>query len=270
MPVRLIALDLDDTLLTPELRIHPANLDAVRRALDSGVDVMLASGRTVESMMPYAVELGMRGRGLPMICANGSEVRDVDSGELTRRLTLTADACSAAIEALAGYGLPVQAYDDGGIVVTERNRWTDRDRELTGLPIRVVGSSSEIAGAPRSKLISAGEPDRIAEISPVLKRRLAGIAEVVVSKPYFIEVLPAGADKGEALAWVAGARGTPRESVMAVGDAGNDVGMVSWAGVGCAPADARPEVLAVALHVSPLPHDSGAVADLIDRLVLRR
>ena len=83
-----------------------------------------------------------------------------------------------------------------------------------------------------------------------------------------VELRTPGADKGSALAWVAETRGVPRADVMAIGDSGNDVGMVSWAGVGCAPADAKPDVLAVARHVSALPHDSGAVADLLERLAL--
>lgn len=268
MPIQLIALDLDDTLLTPDLLIHPANLAAVRKALAAGIQVMLASGRTVESMMPYAEELGMKGRGLPMICANGAEVRDVDTGAVVRRLTLSPEACRTAIEALSGYGLPVQAYDDEGIIVTEHNHWTDRDRQLTGLPIRLASGPEDIASQPRTKLLSAGTPERVAELAPVLRKRFAGLAEVVISKPYFIEILPPGADKGEALAWVAETRGIPRESVMSVGDAGNDLGMVTWAGAGCAPSDARPDVLAAARHVSVLPHDAGAVAELIERYAL--
>lgn len=267
MPVRLIALDLDDTLLTPDLAIHPRNRNAVARVLDAGIAVILASGRTIESMLPYAVELGMRGRGLPMICANGSEVRDVDSGAIVRRVTIPRDVCLIAIEVLAGHGLPVQAYEDGAILVTEHNRWAERDRELTGLPIRLAARSADIAREPRSKLLSAGTPERVAELVPLLRERLAGLAEVVISKPYFIEILPAGAGKGDALAWVAASRGVAREDVMAVGDAGNDLGMISWAGYGCAPADAIPEILAIARFRSSLPHDEGAVAELIERLI---
>ncbi|MBU0927312.1 MAG: Cof-type HAD-IIB family hydrolase [Spirochaetes bacterium] len=270
MPVQLIAIDLDDTLLTPELRIHPANAEAVREALDAGIAVMLASGRTVESMMPFAEELGMKGRGLQMICANGSEVRDVDTGAVVRRLTLSREACLTAIEVLSGYGLPVQAYDERGIVVSERNAWTDRDCQITGLVARVASGPEEIAAEPRSKLLSAGAPELIAGLAPVLRARFAGMAEIVVSKPYFIEILPAGADKGEALAWVADTRGIAREDVMAIGDSGNDLGMVSWAGIGCAPSDARPDVIAAARHASTLPHHEGAVAELIDRFALRR
>jgi hypothetical protein len=136
------------------------------------------------------------------------------------------------------------------------------------LPIRLAQGPGDIAREPRSKLLSAGTPEQVAGIVQALRERFAGLAEIVVSKPYFIEILPAGADKGEALSWVADIRGVPRSDVMAIGDAGNDVGMLRWAGVGCAPADARPEAIAAARHVSPLPHDAEAVADLIDRLAL--
>lgn len=268
MPVRLVALDLDDTLLSPDLTISDRNAAAVRATLDAGVYAILASGRTIESMLPYAERLGMRGRGLPMICANGSEVRDIDSGTVERRVTIPSDVCLIAIEALAEHGLPVQTYEDGAILVTESNRWAERDRELTGLPIRLVPSIHDIASEPRSKLLSAGTPERVAETVPLLRERLAGLAEVVVSKPYFLEILPAGSGKGDALAWVAQSLGIARDDVMAVGDAGNDLGMVSWAGYGCAPADAIPEILAAARYRSPLPHDKGAVAELLERLVL--
>lgn len=270
MPVRLIALDLDDTLLSPDLSISPDNAAAVREALDAGIATILASGRTIASMRPYAASLGMLGRGLPIVCVNGAEIRDVDSSAIIRRLVLPEDACALVTEELASHGLPVQAYDDDCIVVTEPNAWTDRDSALTGLPSRVAVDRRELSERPRSKLLSAGDPARIAELAPLLRERLDGIAEIVISKPYFLEVLPAGADKGEALAWVAAARGVPREEVMAVGDAGNDVGMVSWAGLGCAPADAREEVLAIARHVSPRAHDRDAVAELIRRLALAR
>lgn len=264
MPVQLIAIDLDDTLLTPELTIHPANLLSVRHALSLGIDVILASGRTIESMAGYAQELGLRGRGLPMICVNGSEVRDVDTGTVIRRMTLSKAACLVAIRELESHGLPVQAYDDDGIIASKRNAWTDRDSELTGLAARIADTPEEIASEPRSKLLSAGTPEQVAHFAPVLRQKLAGIAEILISKPYFIEILPPGADKGEALTWVALQRGVPRAHVMAIGDSGNDVGMVSWAGFGCAPADARPEVLAVARYVSSVPHDKGAVAELVD------
>jgi len=268
MHVSLVALDLDDTLLSPDLTISQANLSAVQAVLDTGVPVVLASGRTIESMEPYARQLGMFGRGLPIICVNGAEIRSLDLGTILRHITLSPDDCAAALEVLREYGLPVQAYEEGVIIVSEKNDWTERDSMLTGLPNRKASHSSELASIPRSKLLASGDPVRIAEVLPTIKKRLAGKANVLLSKPYFMEILPMGADKEHALAWVASRLSIPQAEVMAIGDAQNDLGMIRWAGFGCAPADAIPEILGIAKYRSRFSHEQAAVADLLERLVL--
>ncbi|MFH2113798.1 MAG: Cof-type HAD-IIB family hydrolase, partial [Spirochaetota bacterium] len=270
MKPALIALDLDDTLLSPDLSISDLNADAVSRVLEEGIPVILASGRTIDSMRGYARQLGIDGRGLPMICANGAEVRDTDNEMVLRRLALTPHACRMALTVLQDLGLPAQAYEEGYIVVSEHNKWTEEDCRLTGMGIRLATGHDELAMIPRSKLIASGDPDLISRVYDEVKLRLAGIANVLVSKPCFLEILPPGADKGEALAWVASEMGVSREAVMAVGDSGNDLGMLGWAGIGCAPADARPDVRAVARHVSSRGHAESAVAELLDRFVFNR
>lgn len=267
MKPALIALDLDDTLLSPDLSISELNADAVKRVLAEGIPVILASGRTVDSMRGYARQLGIHGRGLPMICANGAEVRDTDSEAILRRLALTPHACRMALTVLQDLGLPAQAYEEGFIVVSEHNKWTQEDCRLTGLGIRLATGNDELATIPRSKLIASGEPAFISQVYAEVKSRLAGIANVLISKPCFLEILPPGADKGEALAWVANGMGIARESIMAIGDSGNDLGMLGWVGIGCTPADARSDVRAIAGHIATRGHAEGAVAELLDRFV---
>lgn len=269
MKPQLVALDLDDTLLSPDLSIAAINADAVRRALALGVKVVLASGRTIDSMRGYAQELGMRGRDLPIICANGAEVRDVDTEAILRRIALTPHACRMALSALKDLGLPAQTYEEGIILVSERNAWTDEDSRLTGLGQRLANGHEELAALPRSKLLAAAEPERISALFAEMQSRLAGIANVLISKPCFMEILPPGADKGHALAWVAERYGIARERVMAVGDSGNDIGMLSWAGIACCPADARADVRAITPHIAEKPHEEGAVAELLERFLFR-
>jgi hydroxymethylpyrimidine pyrophosphatase-like HAD family hydrolase len=84
-----------------------------------------------------------------------------------------------------------------------------------------------------------------------------------------MEILPPGADKGHALAWVAERYGIARERVMAVGDSGNDIGMLSWAGIACCPADARADVRAITPHIAEKPHEEGAVAELLERFIFQ-
>jgi Cof subfamily protein (haloacid dehalogenase superfamily) len=270
MKPALIALDLDDTLLSPDLSISDLNADAVGRVLDAGIPVILASGRTIDSMRDYARQLGITGRGLPMICANGAEVRDTDSETILRRIALTPHASRLAMAVLQDLGLPAQTYEEGIIIVSEHNQWTEEDGRLTGLDIRLAADNEELAKVPRSKLLASGDPALISAAYEKVKSRLAGIANVLVSKPCFLEILPPGADKGEALAWVAAGMGVPREAVMAMGDSGNDLGMLGWAGIACAPADARPDVRSVARFVSARGHADGAVAELLDRFVFGR
>jgi hypothetical protein len=267
MKPALVALDLDDTLLDPNLDIPPVNQAAVRRVLDDGVPVILASGRTIDSMRRYARILDMEGRNLPIICVNGAEVRDVDSDEILRRIALTPHACRIALAVLDDLGLAAQAYEDGIIIVSRMNEYSAEDRRLTGMDIRLADGTAELAALPRSKLIATGEPAYLASILEQARRRLTGIATVLISKPSFLEILPPGADKAVALAWVAERLKVPRERVMAMGDAGNDLGMISWAGFGCTPADAQPEARAIARYIATRNHDDGAVAELLDRLL---
>jgi hypothetical protein len=90
----------------------------------------------------------------------------------------------------------------------------------------------------------------------------------LTSKPYFLEVLPPGADKGSALERLTSMLGLSLARAMAIGDAMNDLGMVRAAGFGCAPANAVPEVKAAARYISLRTNEEDAVADLVERVAL--
>jgi hypothetical protein len=85
----------------------------------------------------------------------------------------------------------------------------------------------------------------------------------MTSKPYFLEILPLGADKGSALGRLAARLGIPMEAVMAIGDAMNDYSMIKAVGWGCAPANALDEIKSIARVVSSRTNEEDAVADLI-------
>lgn len=267
MNIALIALDLDDTLLSPDLSISTENAHAVREAARLGCIIVLASGRHYVSMRRYAQELGLVGLSWPMVCMNGAEVRDTDSGRVLMRTELDPGACKQVLAVLSAHGFPAQAYEDDRILVSEHNSWTEQDSRLTGAKA-VLASMEELASKSRVKFVASAQPELIQKKQNDVQAALAGIARVVVSKPYFMEILPIGADKATGLAWAASMLGIERDAVMAIGDSGNDLEMVAWAAYGCAPSDARADVLEAARFVSSLPHDKDAVAELIDRLVL--
>jgi Cof subfamily protein (haloacid dehalogenase superfamily) len=268
MNVDLIAIDLDDTLLRADLTISEADKRALARARDAGLWLVLASGRNVHSMRTYAEELGLVGSGDYMICSNGAEIIHSASGRLLDERRLDPSLCREISAAIEARGFPWQIYEEGMIHVSEPNRWALQDSRQTGQPTILVEDREEFFARGLTKFVVPGEPERVSALVGELSAILGDRAIVLTSKPYFLEVLAPGADKGLALVRLASILGLSMARAMAIGDAMNDLGMVRAAGFGCAPANAVPEVKAAARYISQRTNEDGAVADLVDRVAL--
>lgn len=269
MGIQLVALDLDDSLLRRDLTISAEDRAACQAAARRGVRIVLASGRTERAMLKYAEEMGLAGSGDYLISFNGARILDLGRGTHIYERKMSPELCHAVSELLVERGFPFQFYlDEGVILTTVLNRWTEEDSRLTGLPIRVMEDPGLHLDRGQLKFVVAGDPDALTELRSHLADRLAGRAEILISKPYFLEVLAQGTDKGEALEQLANRLGIGMESVLAVGDAQNDLGMVQKAGFGCAPANAIAAVRKAARYVSPRSNEEGAVADILGRYVL--
>jgi Cof subfamily protein (haloacid dehalogenase superfamily) len=265
MRFSLIALDLDDTLLHTDLSISEANRTALREAHRKSAKVVLASGRNLFSMEKYAVELGLAGEGDYLIATNGAEIVETMSARILSEKRLAPALCREIIELLASRGLPWQVYIGGKILYQGRNPWTEEDTRLTGQPNSPVPDQERIIETGQLKILVPGEPAMITALHVEMAPRFAGRAEVIISKPYFLEFLARGVDKGQALGELAGLLGIPLEATLAMGDAMNDLGMLRAAGFSCAPANALPSVKAAAGWVSPLSNDEDFVADALAR-----
>ncbi len=260
---RLIAVDLDDTLLRADLTVSSANREALMDAARSGARVVLASGRNIHSMARYARELGACGEDDVLICSNGAEVVRCRDGSALRRVLMKPEDCREAAALVEGLGLAWQFYEDGVIHVSKVNDWTTLDSKLTGQPVAPIGDPEPFFSRGQLKFVCPGAESAVAAAAAELARRFEGRLSVLVSKPYFLEIMDIGSDKGRALEWLAGRLGIAREDVMAIGDAPNDLGMVSWAGWGCAVGNAVPSVKAAARHVADRDNEADAVAWLV-------
>jgi Cof subfamily protein (haloacid dehalogenase superfamily) len=261
--IRLIAIDLDDTLLRADLGISPANREAVSAAAAAGVKVVLASGRNIHSMGAYAEELGIGGAAGFLICTNGAEI--VRGGETIFRNPIAYAECREAVDVVEERGLSWQVYEGGSIHVSRANEWTDLDSKLTGQPNLVIDDPEPFFRRGQLKFVCPGEPKAVSAAAQALSERFRGRLSILVSKPYFLEILDIGSDKGLALERVAALLGFARGEVMAIGDALNDLGMVRWAGLGCAVGNAVPAVKEAATLVADRGSEEDAVAWLIRR-----
>lgn len=271
MPYELIALDLDDTLLKEDLTISVANREALREASRRGIRIVLASGRNIHSMRRYAEELDAAGAGEYMICTNGAEILETSTGKRVYAQSMDGGFCREFAKELASRGFPWQVYEDGFIKTSRMNPWAEEDRRLTGQPLAEIppGEIDGLLGRGQTKFVVPGTPERIARLHAELSALFEGRAEVVITKPFFLEILAPGVDKGAALARLCAILGLDLSRTIAAGDAMNDLGMLRTAGLACVPANAIPEAKCLAGWVSDRSNEEDFVAQIVRRFVLQ-
>ena len=237
--IRLLATDIDGTLLNPQFQISEGDLEALRRAHAAGIEVVLVTGRRHTFALPIAKQLGF---DLWLISSNGAVTRSL-SGETFHRDMMPAETCRRLCGAMQDFrGNTVLTFDQetkGAIVLEHMDelgasirRWLEKNMEYIEF---VVPIERALVKDPVQAMF-CGSMARMSEALGALNA--AGMDEkiTVLRTEYpardlsMIDVLNAGCSKGHALERWASYRGYRREEVMAVGDNHNDVEMLEFAG----------------------------------------
>lgn len=261
---KLLALDLDGTLLPFDGDISDRTQQAVERARRAGIIVTLASGRPFHALLPYVEKLAI---SAPIICNQGCRIVRPHNGEVVYDATIPLARARMLLAYLQPRGLDVlvDVNDEAHIRPVKFSDEFYQDfirRPYT----RVKDLSAGLHDEPAKVLIMDSEQEN-AGLLAELRERFGHLIRFLRSHPMFIEAIPLGEDKGSALQRVAGELGIPRELTMAVGDAENDIEMLAWAGLGVAMGNASPSVKAVADYVAPNAEDDGA-AQAIEKFCL--
>ena len=263
--VRLVALDLDGTLVGEDLLLHPRVREAVTRTRERGIAVVIVTGRMFAAARPFAQQLGISG---PIVCYQGAAIFDVQS---TAQLTCTPVRPDVTRDVLAWArrtGVHAQCYQDDVLYVDEINRFSRRYTELARVEAVLVTSLEDrFAQQPTVKIVLVDDPERSAAHLEALRPLLAHRAYLTRSHVDFVEILDPTVNKGAALRWIAARSGVPMESTLAVGDAWNDTPMLEAAGfavaMGSAPAELRAQADAVVADAA-----GAGVAEALERFVL--
>ncbi len=257
--IRLIACDLDGTLMGEDRRISPAVREAIAEAQARGIAVTLATGRMFAATVPFARELGITA---PLICYQGGWIQAPDDPQPRFRRTLPRPIAERVLAGGQARNWHPVLYADGRIFLRElRERPTFYDA-LLGEDWAIVNEWGAVLRRHQvDKVLFVAEAEAIPAMEAQLRRWVGEAATVVRSHARFVEVVPAGVDKGRGLAWLAASLNIPREAVMAIGDRENDLPMLRWAGLGVAMGNAPAQIKAAADRIAPpLAEDGAAVA----------
>ena len=266
--VRLLALDLDDTLLRSDLTISNRNRNVIKKAEAAGITVVLASGRVSAAMGHYAQFLKLHKRPGYLICNNGALIQESHTGAVVHETGLAAKPALFAFDLADAEGFAVQIYEGDIMYVSRHNEYSGYDQKLTGLQQVVAEDFKSMIGSGCHKLLIPGDPVLLAPLQSLLRTYLGDDVTLFTSKPYFLEILPARTDKGTALEKVAAILGIQREQVLAIGDSMNDEAMIRWAGTGVAMINGDERIKKIADLVSEKTNDEDGVAEIIEKYVL--
>ena len=262
--IRLIALDLDGTLLTSDKRLSPGSAEAVREALDAGVAVCLASGRALSTIVPFVKQLGLQG---PIVSCNGAFVLD-SAGGVLHHCTLPKETVLDVLAYASQSQVHTNLYSGGDVYFSGEGEWADVYRSRTGVKEKGIVGTAEMAGLPATKILFIDHHEGVLRHHAATSKVLgSGRATIALSEAEYIEFLPPGINKGTGVQAVASALSLHRTQVAALGDYHNDLEMVQWAGLGGAVANAVEEVREHA-DLVVASNDEGGAAEFI-RAALR-
>ncbi|MBS1849709.1 MAG: HAD family phosphatase [Acidobacteria bacterium] len=239
-PIRLLAVDIDGTLLNPEFKVSPADLAALRRAHAEGVEIVLATGRRHTFALPIAQQLGF---DFWLISSNGAVTRSL-SGETFHRDYLPAATCRkicAAMDEFRGHMVITFDSEEKGALVLEHmddltasiQRWLEKNIQFIEFLIPI----EQCLVRDPIQAMFCGSIERMRQAQTTLEA--AGLqnemtllrTEYPLRDLLMLDILNAGCSKGHALERWSRHRGIAREQVMAIGDNYNDIEMLAFAGV---------------------------------------
>jgi len=276
MPYRMIAIDLDGTLLSPDGSVSPRNKAAVRRALSAGLLVCFATGRnwTESQTILDAVE-----HYDTAVFVGGAMVVDTRTGQTMHRTgmrpELAREVC-AAIESLGHAALALQDTEETGVdylasADVEMDGATRHWMEVTTAKVQRVRDLAHHAHEHTIRVGIAAAPEEVARVKQIIKQRFGErvLCQILYVPAYAVEVMEVfdpAVNKWEGVLHVARSRGVTPQEIVAIGDDVNDIPMIAGAGLGVAMGNAKPEVKAAARRIIKSNQEDG-LADFLDELV---
>jgi len=267
---KLMALDLDDSLLKDDLLISDRAVEAIKKAAAQKIYIVICSGRAPAALLPFVRRLDVAGLewGRYAVASNGSVVMDLHERQEIYSVKVGGDALLRAKRAAADLGLPCQVYSSSTIYTEKENEYTLMDSKLTGLPVEYVKNFDEFLNNGFAKMMITGDPQILKGLRDKLAEELLGKAVVLISKPYFLEILPANCGKGEALEFLCGRLGISIKDAMAFGDSMNDESMIVKCGLSVAMSNGLEKIKEAAAFVTRLTNDQDGIADFVEQFVL--
>lgn len=253
--IKLIAIDMDDTVLNNKLEITDYTRKVIKTAVEQGIYITFATGRMYGSCRRFADELGLE---VPLITYNGALIKQVKTEKVLfhQPVPLSVAQQIATWAERAKYYL--QVYVNDNVYVREQNDKADFYSNHAKVEVHAVGDLTAFLAEAPTKMLIMAEQDNIEKVERELQELCGPTIYMARSKPTFLEIVHPVVSKGNALAYLANMLDVKRQDVMAIGDGHNDLEMLEYAGFSVAMGNAHPHVKEQADFVTVTNEEDGA------------
>lgn len=270
LDVKLIALDLDDTLLNDDRQITDLTVQTLRDCAQKGIYVVLCSGRAEDAILPFVRRLEIAGleAGRFLIAINGCSIFDLHTRQNIFCKKVEPEILLRTNELAETVGLRSEVYTPDTIYYREKTKWTKLDVDLCGLKGLAVDNYEDFLQKGFTKMLVPGEPEQLLELQKTLRAEFKERAVIFTSKPYFLEILPPDCGKGEAVSYLAKDLNIPIEKTMGFGDSMNDESLIRMCGYGVAMCNGLDAIKNIADFVTQYDNNHDGVGRFLQEAVL--
>ena len=265
---KLIAIDMDGTLLREDKSVSERTKNAIKLAKEKGVYVVIATGRPIDGVSRYLEELDMLGENDYVLSYNGGLVLKTKSREVVSKTVLTGSDLHYLHNLSKELGVNIHAFSEvHGLITPKNSKYTEVEANINGIRIAINDYSDIEDDHSIIKVMMIDEPEVLQKAIDNLPKEVYEKYTVVRSAPFFLEFLNKKVNKGTGVELLAKHLNIKQEEIMTFGDAGNDLDMIVYAGMGVAMANAFDEVKEAANYITDSNENDG-VAKAIEKFVL--
>lgn len=265
---KMIVLDLDGTLTNNNKVITPKTKNALIRAQEQGIRLVLASGRPTYGIAPLAQELQLKQYHGYILAFNGAKIIDCASGNTLFEQTLPVELVPTLYEKAIEHHMNILTYQGEKIAATStQDKYVKEEARINKLPITLYPNFLKQIVYPINKCLIVGDPTPLHLLETELSKTLEGKMSIYRSADYFLECVPLNVDKALSIAKLLKLTNIKREEIIACGDGYNDLSMIKYAGLGVAMANANEDIRLKADYVT-LSNEEDGVAKVIDTFIL--
>ncbi len=266
---KLIAIDMDGTLLDTNGNLSSENIKAVKRAIDNDVKVVFTTGRGIKAISKFINEFGLNDKEEYAITNNGVSLYSTKTLKCLKSHLIEGEDLKRLCDLGLSFGakLHIYDYDTEGCIVLEENEFTQFERRI-GMPTYVDPNFCSKIDENKKvfKVLYLSNENRIAEIKNKIPDFVYEKFVVVRSLPFAVEIFDKNCNKGNAVRDLANMFDISRDKVIAIGDQQNDLEMIKFAGLGVAMGNAINEIKDIADYVTDT-NDNDGVAKVINKFV---